>query len=225
MLRRGATPAVLRLYDPVEAERNYQTGDRAAAIVLDEGDPTIVEATSSIVEAECLAGGAEPLEIGLVERWLGHRNEVSTLERLIGGGLVVDTMEIAGRWRDLPAIFEDTVAAMAAVDGTLVASAHQSHSYLDGACLYFTFAGQVELDRRDAYYREVWDAGTQTVLARGGGLSHHHGVGLNRARFVRQALGPAFDVLAAVKATLDPAGVLNPGKLGLPSPFGDPGWP
>ncbi len=225
VLRRGATPAVLRLYDPVEADRNYGTGDRAAVIVLDEGNPTVVDATVAIVEAECLARGAETLDAAVVERWLGHRNEVSALERLISGGLVVDTIEVAGRWRDLPAIYESTVAALRAVNGTLVASAHQSHSYLDGACLYFTFAGQVESEQRDAYYRAVWDAGTRTVLALGGALSHHHGIGLNRARFVRDALGPAFDVLVAVKAAIDPAGILNPGKLGLPGPFGDPGWP
>ena len=40
------------------------------------------------------------------------------------------------------------------------------------------------------YYRAVWDAGTRAVLADGGALSHHHGVGLNRARFVAEALGP-----------------------------------
>jgi alkyldihydroxyacetonephosphate synthase len=56
-------------------------------------------------------------------------------------------------------------------------------------------------------------------------LSHHHGIGLNRARFVAAALGPAFDVLIAVKRAIDPDGVLNPGKLGLPTPFGEPGWP
>jgi alkyldihydroxyacetonephosphate synthase len=62
------------------------------------------------------------------------------------------------------------------------------------------------------------------VLAHGGALSHHHGVGLNRGRFVAEALGAAVDVLATVKAALDPNGILNPGKLGLESPFGPAPW-
>jgi alkyldihydroxyacetonephosphate synthase len=49
-------------------------------------------------------------------------------------------------------------------------------------------------------------------------------VGLNRSRFVREALGPAFDVLASLKGALDPNGILNPGKLGLASPFGETGF-
>jgi alkyldihydroxyacetonephosphate synthase len=70
----------------------------------------------------------------------------------------------------------------------------------------------------------VWDAVTGVTLAQGGALSHHHGVGLNRSRFMRQALGGGLDVLASVKAALDPNGILNPGKLGLPSPFGEAPW-
>ncbi len=62
-------------------------------------------------------------------------------------------------------------------------------------------------------------------MAAGGAISHHHGIGLNRARFLRPALGSGFDVLAAVKDALDPRGILNPGKLGLDSPFGEVPWP
>jgi alkyldihydroxyacetonephosphate synthase len=65
----------------------------------------------------------------------------------------------------------------------------------------------------------VWDAGVATILANGGSLSHHHGVGLHRGRYVRDALGSAFDVVVALKDALDPHGILNPGKLGLPDPF------
>ncbi len=154
---------------------------------------------------------------------MGHRNDVSALEKLISGGLVVDTMEISGPWAALPGIYDTAIAAIKGVEGALAASAHQSHAYTDGACLYFTFAGKPAPEDKDAFYRAVWDAGTRAVLDHGGALSHHHGVGLNRSRFVREALGPAFDVLVDVKAALDPNGILNPGKLGLPSPFGEVG--
>jgi alkyldihydroxyacetonephosphate synthase len=223
ILRRGATPAVLRLYDPVESTRNYETEDLSVLLVLDEGDPDLVDATMEVVAKECLT--AAPLDVDLVGRWLGHRNDVAALEALISKGFVVDTMEVAGPWSALPAMYEAGLAAISGVDGTLAASAHQSHSYGDGACIYFTFAGRVELDQREAYYRAAWDAGTRAVLGSGGALSHHHGVGLNRARFLPEAIGPAFDVLVGLKRSLDPNGILNPGKLGLPSPFGEVPWP
>ena len=134
-------------------------------------------------------------------------------------------MEIAGSWRALPEIYARTIDAISSVEHTLAVSAHQSHSYLDGGCLYFTFAGRPPEEAREAYYRDVWDTGQRAVLAAGGALSHHHGVGLNRARFVSEALGEGLGVLQSVKDALDPSGILNPGKLGLRNPFGELVWP
>ncbi|MEX2294292.1 MAG: FAD-binding oxidoreductase [Acidimicrobiales bacterium] len=222
IMQRGGTPAVLRLYDPAEAERAYHTGDRALLLVVDEGDGALVDCTMELVAEVCRDAQREDIEH--VAHWLERRNDVSALEALISRGYVVDTMEVVGRWRDLPAIYAATVAALNGVDGTVAASAHQSHSYTDGGCLYFTFAAKVEPDDRDRYYRSVWDAGSRSVLATGGALSHHHGVGLNRSRFVPEALGRGFEVLSSMKAALDPNGILNPGKLGFTSPFGPSGY-
>ena len=222
MLRRGASPAVLRLYDEIESKRNFDL-DTNVLLVLEEGDPVLVDAVLAVVADE--AGSAEVLDTALVEQWFGHRNDVSALESLIGGGLVVDTLEISASWSHLDGIYQGALAAIRAIDGTLAASAHQSHSYTDGACLYFTFAGKVAPDDRETYYCAVWEAGTRAVLDRGGSLSHHHGVGLNRGRFMADALGAGFEVLVALKTALDPNGICNPGKLGLPDPFGEPVWP
>ncbi len=80
MLRRGATPAVLRLYDRTESERNFDLPDTNVLIVLDEGDPDVLAATVAVVDQECATpASVSPLDVGLVQRWLGHRNDVSAL--------------------------------------------------------------------------------------------------------------------------------------------------
>jgi len=233
ILRRGATPAVLRLYDGTESGRNFDQPDTNVLVVLDEADPTLVDATLTVVDAEC--ADAAVLDDGLVDRWLTHRNDVSALAPLWRAGVVVDTVEVAGRWAALPGLYDAVIGALGGVPGTLAASSHQSHAYTDGACLYFTFAGRPPEDlredgaARDAwvadYYRRSWDEVSEATLDAGGALSHHHGIGINRGRFLGDALGRAFDVLMSVKAALDPHGILNPGKLGLPSQFGEVPWP
>ena len=235
ILRRGATPAVLRLYDATESGRSFEQPDTNVLVVLDEADVGLVEATLAVVDEEC--AGADPLDAGLVDRWLGHRNDVSALAPLWRGGIVVDTVEVSARWAALPGLYRAVLDALAAVEGTLVASSHQSHAYTDGACLYFTFAGrppedlvsdgagQAHLDWVDRYYRQAWDRVTQATMDAGGAISHHHGIGLNRARFLPAALGSGFEVLASLKDALDPHGILNPGKLGLTGPFGPVPWP
>ena len=220
ILRRGATPAVLRLYDHSESARNFEVETTAALIVIDEGDPVLVDAGMTIVADECRT--AEPLDADLTDRWLAHRNQLPPLESLVRAGIVADTVEVSGSWRTLPRLYTSVVQDLRDIDGTIAASAHQSHSYADGACLYFTFAGRPGAKREDAeaYYRQAFDVVMAMTLRHGGAISHHHGIGLNRGRHLRTYLGPTFDVLSAVKQALDGRGILNPGKLGLPTGFG-----
>jgi alkyldihydroxyacetonephosphate synthase len=225
ILRSGATPAVLRLYDEFESLGGGRAGGGTTCtlVVLDEGEAELVEATMALVARCCTGAAAGDDEI--VAAWLRHRNDTSALQALTRRGHVVDTMEIAAPWARLPHLFTAVRAALMSVPHAASASCHLSHSYPDGACLYFTFLATPPAGEIEATYIAMWDAGQRTVLEHGGNLSHHHGIGINRSRFVASALGDGAAVLAAVKRALDPHGILNPGKLGLPSPWGPEPWP
>jgi alkyldihydroxyacetonephosphate synthase len=170
-----------------------------------------------VVNEEC--SSAHRLDEALVERWLSHRNDVSALAPLWERGLVVDTIEVSGPWSVLEKLHQSVTGTLQAIEGMILASVHQSHAYIDGACLYFTFAGQPDGDTT-AFYKNAWDTAISEVITNGGAISHHHGIGRNRARFVAEAMGSSFVVLEGLKSQLDPHNLMNPGVLGL----GGPSW-
>jgi len=217
ILQCGGNPAALRLYD--ELESGVQFGLPAANVLLvaDEGAPEIVDAVLAISERVCKAHGVKLDDAAIFERWLDTRyltgKSAEGFQR--SPGLVADTLEMIGPWKDLAAIYDDVVQAINAVPGTLAGSAHQSHAYVDGACLYFSLRGDVEVSQRAQWYRAAWDAANRVIIRYNAALSHHHGVGLLRAPYMRESLGTAFPVLEVVKQALDPKNIFNPGKLGL----------
>ncbi len=216
-VRNGATPAVLRLYDEIESKRSHGLdGTQCTLLVLDEGDERLVKATLDIVR-ECAIGNRGRVgDVELVEKWLHHRNDTSGLQALTRKGYIVDTMEVSAPWSKLESIFNDVRTAFMSAVGARSASCHLSHSYLDGACLYFTFAGD-KTDAVEDNYIAMWNAGQRAAIACGASVSHHHGIGINRARFMQESLGNAMQLLQGLKNTLDPKDLLNPGKIGLTS--------
>lgn len=109
-------------------------------LIADEGEKELVDAVLAISARVCEQCQGQPLESDpIFERWLDTRylTGKSAEGFARSPGLVADTLEMVGRWRDLAAIYEEVVAAINAVPGTLAGSAHQSHAYVDGACLYF----------------------------------------------------------------------------------------
>ncbi len=53
----------------------------------------------------------------------------------------------------------------------------------------------------------------EQAIAMGGTATGEHGVGIGKSRFMAQEHGDALDVMWSIKQTLDPNGILNPGKI------------
>lgn len=159
ILQRGATPAALRLYDQLESRIQFNITDAHVLLIADEGAPELVDAVMKICADVCCT--ARPLDSeAIYERWLDTRYLTGKSAEGFkhSTGFVADTLEMFGCWRDLSVIYHEVIAAINLIPGTLAGSAHQSHAYTAGACLYFSLRGEVcACDRRN-WYRSVWDA-------------------------------------------------------------------
>ncbi|MEV4953031.1 FAD-binding oxidoreductase [Paenarthrobacter nitroguajacolicus] len=217
IMQQGGTPAALRLYDALESGVQFGLPDTNVLLVADEGTGELVDAGLAVAERICASTGTRLDGNAIFERWLDTRyltgKSAEGFKR--SPGFVADTLEMIGPWSALPAIYAEVVEAINSVPGTLAGSAHQSHAYVDGACLYFSLRGDVDVQDRADWYRAAWDAANEVIIRHRATLSHHHGVGLLRAPYMESSLGSGFGVLRTVKAALDPGNLLNPGKLGL----------
>jgi alkyldihydroxyacetonephosphate synthase len=217
-LRAGFAMPVARLYDPRESRRNFRDfvpRDRALLLLLHEGPAPIVTCEIDAVSRLCREAGGVATDAAVVDHWMGHRNRVASFRSFLEQGVVVDTIEVAATWSRVGALYDGVVAALSAVPGVLAATAHSSHSYRSGTCLYFSFAAKPDDPKRlRETYAACWRAVMEATLAAGGGVAHHHGIGRVRRPWLSQEIGEAgVGVLRAVKRALDPDGLLNPGNL------------
>jgi alkyldihydroxyacetonephosphate synthase len=94
---------------------------------------------------------------------------------------------------------------------------HVSHLYSVGASLYFTVIARQEQGDEVAQWQAAKAAAGEAIMAEGATITHHHAIGRDHAAYLEAEIGPTgIALLRAMKAELDPAGILNPGKL-LPS--------
>jgi alkyldihydroxyacetonephosphate synthase len=215
----GWKPAVVRLHDPVEAARSFRGAvpeGECILLLLSEGPEGYAQAEGAAIDAEVRAAGLRPLGPEPVEKWLAVRNDVADLEKYIRRGVIVDTIEVAAPWTAIADIYEQVLHRLVEeVPEMIVASGHSSHSYPQGTNLYFVLGAQPTRDADDMarVYMAIWARVMETTLALGGTISHHHGVGRFRARWVPEDLGTSYELLRRLKTAFDPLDLMNPGSL------------
>ena len=207
----GKSQLVNKLFGTV-AEKIARRGCRL--IVGLEGARIRTEIEAALTFAELEAAGARDKGEDPGWKWLEHRYAVSyRMSPMFRDGAFVDTMEVAASWERLSDLYR---SVREAIGRHAVVMAHFSHAYPDGCSIYFTFAGTADsAEAAERVYDAIWRDGLEATTRVGGTISHHHGVGLLKSPYMVGEHREAMAIYEAAKASLDPDGILNPGKMGL----------
>jgi alkyldihydroxyacetonephosphate synthase len=206
-----------RLFDGYLGLRKRRGG--SLMIVGLEGDEESVARRRALTVRALRSGGAAYLGQAAGRSWEHGRYQGPYLrDTLMGMGAMVETLETSHTWSRLGELHD---AVSAAIHGSLegqgtpaLVFCHLSHAYPDGASLYFTFIARSRHGAELEQWREVKGAACEAIVACGATITHHHAVGRDHAPYMAAEVGETgLEVLRAVKAQLDPAGIMNPGKL------------
>jgi alkyldihydroxyacetonephosphate synthase len=188
------------------------------AILGFEGEEDDVDDRRRRAAALLRAGGGVALGHRPGDAWRRSRFAAPYLrDELLDRGLLVETLETATSWSKLGALHRAVGEALrSALSGRGtpgLVMCHVSHLYPSGASLYFTFLARQEDDAL-AQWRAAKDAASEAIVAGGGTITHHHAIGRDHRRWLAAESGAlGIEVVRAAKERLDPAGIMNPGKL------------
>ncbi|HET7454882.1 MAG TPA: FAD-binding oxidoreductase [Solirubrobacterales bacterium] len=191
----------------------------ALTIVGFEGDEEHVARKRALTVRALRDGGAAYLGQAAGNAWEHGRYQGPYLrDKLMEMGAMVETLETSHTWsrlEELHTAVADAIRASLAGQGTPgLVFCHLSHAYADGASLYFTFISRARRGAELEQWRTVKKAASEAIVAHGGTITHHHAIGRDHRPYMAAEVGKTgLDVLRAVKEQLDPAGVMNPGKL------------
>ena len=211
-----------RIADAVLRVRSF--GETSCAMIAGfEGDADDVTRAQRCFSEIAKEFGAMALGASQGSRWhQGRFHGPYSRNPMMDRGLGVDTLETATSWSKIDALYaavkkalEDSIRETVPRPGAHgIVTCHISHSYPDGASLYFTYIFPRALDGEIAQWQKIKNAASDAIVAHGGTISHHHGVGEDHLLWIEKEKGAlGIEVLRAIKTTLDPKGILNPGKL------------
>jgi alkyldihydroxyacetonephosphate synthase len=184
-----------------------------------EGSRDEVAAQRRAIQAAVRRNHGFSLGAAPVHAWERERFYTPYLrDTLLDHGVLIETLETATLWDNLltlhTAVKRAIAGALTGQGGRALVLCHISHVYRDGASLYFTFLAPQTEGAELEQWLAVKQAALETIVTHGGTISHHHGVGHDHRAYLAREIGaPGLAALRAVKHELDPAGVMNPGKV------------
>ena len=223
----GTGATVLRLSDEAETGVNLATtsniGEQTITggclgITVFEGSPEHAQSRHAETRAVLEANGGTSLGEGPARAWERGRFDAPYLrDSLLAAGALCETLETATQWSNVPtlkaAVTEALTTSLAESGTPALVLCHISHVYPTGASLYFTVVAGQRGDVAEQW-RAAKVAACEAITRVGATITHHHAVGADHRPWMTAEVGElGVKVLHAVKQIVDPAGILNPGKL------------
>ncbi|MDQ6918977.1 MAG: FAD-binding oxidoreductase [Candidatus Dormibacteraeota bacterium] len=229
----GLYPSNCRLLDPSEALYNGAgDGTRTLLLVAFESADHPLDAWIGRA-AECCRdhGGQLPDELGTRAGAEGAREGSAGAWRnafirmpyyrdaIAGMGVINETFETACTWDRFEAFNQGVTGAVRSAMDTVGAgkgwvSLRFTHVYPDGPAPYYSVTGPAIRGEEIEQWQVIKEAASAAIIELGGTITHHHAVGRDHATWYRQEQAPLYlESLRAMKSTLDPDGILNPGVL------------
>jgi glycolate oxidase len=215
---RGVLPAKIELMDNWILRRIEETmplgiplTTRALLLFELDGSPESVKKEAQQVIDLCRESGADVVREARDAKeaqdfWTARRAGFSAVFGSAPTVLAEDVTVPVSRISDLMDHIEETARAL---DLTIITIGHAGDGNLHPSVL-------TNRDDPQHYARaqKAVDSIFRAALELGGAISGEHGIGLEKRRFLKEAMSPeAIELLKGLKKAFDPKGILNPGKI------------
>ncbi len=192
----------------------FQPGKRTLMLLSVDGDKEYTRFVRARLIKSAKKKGGFYTGSSPVVKWLETRYSSAYLrDPLMDLGIMTDTLETAVTWENLLMVWK-AAHDYAHTRPKTVLMIHISHVYESGANLYFTFLSPMEKGNEKDDFTGFHSGLVETILANGGSLSHHHGVGRVLGPRMEAHLGKeSMEVMRAVKKHFDPGNIMNPGSI------------
>lgn len=227
IMTKGYKPAVARVYDKADVDHHYGSvrlgEDEAFAFFSVEGPKGTPDVHGAAIHEIALKYGAKYIGVKAVDHWFENRNKncdtigtETEYKKFRETNVCEFPIEISSSWDEINDIYQEIKTTVPErIPNIAVFGGHVSHCYVNGTNIYFV--ASLKIDDPDNAHEEqysVMDAICDVVLKhKNATIVHHHGVGKSRVRRIKEELGSSYPLLAAIKKTFDPNGIMNPGCL------------
>jgi len=216
----GLEPAALELLTPelialMNREKNLGIEEKPSLFSEFHGiSEAALKETADLAEELCRDGGAVTFKTGVTEKerrelWRARHEAWETIHRAFPGRetIIVDAAVAISDYPEMVVFSQRQLEEKKAV-GFVFGHAGDGN-------LHVVMVGDPADEREWTALEEINDTIVHRAVELGGTCTGEHGIGIGKRKFMQLEHGAGYGLMKQIKSTIDPKGLMNPGKIFL----------